>query len=83
MCDTSGGQCCHHDHVGDGEMWLTVGELADLIADGVDAMFALPGDATRAERRSAMRARLDERRQEEAPPAAPSARERIGRRLLG
>ena len=73
MCDTSGGECCHHDHVGDGELWLTLDELTDLIADGVDAMFALPGDATRAERRSAMRGRLDERRAEQAAPPPRAA----------
>lgn len=56
------GKCCGHDHVGDGELWLTVDELADLIADGIDAMLALPADADRAERRSAMRRRLDEGR---------------------
>lgn len=66
MCDTSGGRCCEHDHVGDGELWLTVDELSDLIADGIDAMLALPGDASRAERRAAMRARLDDGRRGQA-----------------
>lgn len=84
MCDTSGGKCCHHDHVGDGELWLTVDELTDLIADGVAAVLALPGDASQAERRAAMRHRLDEgRRTAEEPPTRAEQREERARRRWG
>lgn len=82
MCDN--GKCCGHDHVGGDELWLTLDELADLIADGVDAMLALPADATRAERRSAMRHRLDEgRRTADTPKSAAELREERAQRRWG
>ena len=75
--------CPDHDKVGSDELWLTPGELADLISDGIDAMMALPGDATRAERRSAMLYRLEQSRagQSEQPP--PTRRERAAGRIFG
>lgn len=75
------GKCCNHDHVGDGELWLTVDELADLIVDGVLAVLALPGDATRAEQRAATRRRLDEQRAAAAvPPTRAEQRDERARR---
>jgi hypothetical protein len=86
VCDTSGGKCCGHDHVGGDELWLTVDELADLIADGVAAVLALPGDASQAERRAAMRHRLDEGRRtagQEQPATRAEQREQRARARWG
>jgi hypothetical protein len=68
------GPCCGHDHVGGDEQWLTVGEIADVVFDavesGIDAVLALPADATKEERRTAMRGEFDRRRGEQAAEAA-------------
>lgn len=74
--------CTDHDHVGSDELWLTMSELADLISDGIDAMMALPGDATRAERRSAMLHRLDESRAAQSDQPPPTRRERAASRIF-
>lgn len=75
------GPCCGHDHVGGDEQWLTVGEIADVVFDavesGIDALLALPQDATKEERRTAMRTEFDARRAESAAPAAPKTRAQL------
>jgi len=53
--------CCGHDHVGGEELWLTVDELVDLVADTVRALFGIsPRELTDADR-AAIRARYEER----------------------
>jgi hypothetical protein len=77
------GACCGHDHVGGDELWLTVEEIADTVFDaveaGIDALAALPADATADERRTAMRSQFDRRRASAAgqPPAPATWRERM------
>jgi hypothetical protein len=60
------GSCCGHDHVGGDELWMTTEEIADTVFDAVEAamtaLLALPGDASRDERRRAMRSEFDRRR---------------------
>jgi hypothetical protein len=69
------GPCCGHDHVGGDEQWLTVGEIADVVFDavesGIDAVLALPADASKDERRTAMRSEFDRRRAEQDTTPAP------------
>ena len=75
------GPCCGHDHVGGDEQWLTVGEIADVVFDavesGIDAVLALPANATKIERRAAMRGEFDRRRAERTPPPRPDWRTRL------
>lgn len=75
------GPCCNHDHVGNDEQWMTVGEIADAVFDaveaGITALIALPSDASREERRTAMRAEFDARRAAQQAPAAPKTRAEI------
>jgi hypothetical protein len=72
------GPCCNHDHVGEKELWLTTEEIADTVFDaveaGITALIALPSDASREERRTAMRAEFDARRAAQQAPAAPKTR---------
>jgi hypothetical protein len=68
------GPCCGHDHVGGDEQWMTVGEIADTVFDAteaaVTALLTLPSDASRDERRTAMRTEFDARRAEKQAAAA-------------
>jgi hypothetical protein len=76
-------KCCNHDHVGNDEQWLTVGEIADVVFDATEAavtsLLALPSDASREERRTAMRAEFDRQRAEvghqDHAATAPTRRE--------
>ena len=75
------GPCCGHDHVGGDELWMTTEEIAETVFDAteaaVTALLALPSDASREERRTAMRLEFDQRRAQAAEAERPKTRAEI------
>lgn len=61
------GRCCGHEHYQDGELWLSVDELIEVVRMTVQQCLALPDQRLPAAERDQIRARLEAGRARPAP----------------